>query len=126
MYNSLDKLKPKTKTKNQIFFVADISTLLYTLKRRTRKLFSPSKKMFSCPPYSKCIKKLLNFQLHQQKIFWFLVFSFRFWFQFTQRIEKLKCIFINVLDSLCRPILLLGFNCLGLNTHFKNGRGTCI
>ena len=26
------------------FVVVDISTLLYTLKRRTRKLFSPSKK----------------------------------------------------------------------------------
>ena len=45
--------------------------------------------MFSCPPYSNCIKKLSNFHLHQQKIFWFLVFSFSFWFQFMQWIEHL-------------------------------------
>ena len=33
----------------------------------------------ACPeailPYSKCMKKLWNLHLHQQKIFWFLVFS---------------------------------------------------
>ena len=40
--------------------------------------------LLSCPPYSKCIKKLSNFHLHQQKIFWFLVFSFSFWFQLIQ------------------------------------------
>ena len=34
--------------------------------------------MFSCPPYSKCIKKSSNFHLHQQKIFWFLVLIFGF------------------------------------------------
>ena len=34
--------------------------------------------MFSCPPYSKCLKKLSNFHLHQQNIFWFLVLVFGF------------------------------------------------
>ena len=66
------KQKLKLRTKNQIFVVVvAILTFLYTLKRRTRKLFSPSKEMFSCAPYSKCIKKSLNFHLHQQKMFWF-------------------------------------------------------
>ena len=36
-------IKIKIKTK---FFVVDISTVLYNLKRRTRKLFSLSKKGF--------------------------------------------------------------------------------
>ena len=90
MFYSLDKLKPKTKTKNkkQNFFDIDTSTFLYTLKKENKKtFFSPSKKMFSCPPYSKCIKKSSNFHLHEQKMFWFLVFSF--WFQFIQRIEHI-------------------------------------
>ena len=39
-------------------------------------------------PYSKCIKKLLDFHLQEQKIIWFLVFSFSFWFQFIQRNEQ--------------------------------------
>jgi hypothetical protein len=33
---------------------------------------------FCFPPHSKCIKKSLNFHLHQQKIFWFLVLVFGF------------------------------------------------
>ena len=57
------KLKLKTK-----FLLLLTIRLFYTLWiERTRKLFSP---------YSKCIKKLLNFHLHQRKIFWFLVFGF--------------------------------------------------
>ena len=79
MFYSLDKLKPKTKTKNLIFLLStsdlvDISTFLYTLNREDKNTFSPSKKMFSCPPYSKCIKKLFNFHLHQQKKFVFFSF----------------------------------------------------
>ena len=73
-YPALDKLIPKTK--KQIFFV-DNSIFLYTLNREDKKTFFPLlEKMFSCPPYSKWIKKLSNFHLHQQKIFWYLVFGF--------------------------------------------------
>ena len=43
--------------------------------------------MFSCVPYSKCIKKASNFHLHQQRIFCLLVFSFSFWLQFIKWIE---------------------------------------
>ena len=79
-YPALDKLIPKTK--NQIFFV-DNSIFLYTLNREDKKTFFPLlEKMFSCPPYSKCIKKVWNFHLHQQKIFWLLVsFSLRFQYE---------------------------------------------
>ena len=49
--------------------------------------------MFSCSPYSKRIKKMLNFHLHQQKIFLFLFFIFIFWFQIVQRIEQILCSF---------------------------------
>ena len=68
----LDKLKPKTKTKNQIF-----SLLTFHLKKRTRKLFSPSKKIFSCPSYSKCIKNRCIF-IYANKIFFVFSFSFGF------------------------------------------------
>ena len=43
--------------------------MLYALKKKTS-----SPLLFSCPPYSKCIKKSSNFDLHQLKIF--LVFGF--------------------------------------------------
>ena len=65
--NDLSVGSTETKNTNQIF-VNKISTLLYTLKRKP--FFTL---LFSCPSYSKCIKKLWNFHLHQQKIFWFLV-----------------------------------------------------
>ena len=66
------KLKPKTKTKNQKpnFFVVDISTLLYTLKRRTRNVFLSH--LF------KVYKKVVEFSFTPAKIFWVLVFSFSF------------------------------------------------
>ena len=41
MFYSLDKLKLKTKTKNQIFVVVDISNFLYTLNREDKKTFFP-------------------------------------------------------------------------------------
>ena len=62
-----------TAFKNQFFFVNNISTLLYTFKKKTVLPFC-----FLVPHYSKCIKKLSNFHLHQQKIFWFLVLVFGF------------------------------------------------
>ena len=49
MFYSLDKLKPKTKTKNQVFLLLTFR-LSYThcvlFQKRTRKLFSPSKRCF--------------------------------------------------------------------------------
>ena len=68
--------KLKLKTKRQIFLSITFR-LCYT--------FSPA--IFPMSPYSKCTRKLSNFQLHQEKIFWFLVFSLWFWFQFIQRID---------------------------------------
>ena len=79
----LDEQKPKTKTKNQIFLLITFRLCIHFKKEKHFPL------LFSCPPYSKCIKRLLNFHLHQQKIFWFLVFSFSFWFQFIQQIEHM-------------------------------------
>ena len=66
----LDQLKPKTKTKNQIFF----STLLYTLKKKT--FFSPS--VFLSPLFKAMYKKVVKFSFTKQKIFWVLVFSFMY------------------------------------------------
>ena len=43
MFYLLDKLKPKTKTK--IFVDVDISTLLYTLRKRGQEKIFPT-----CPP----------------------------------------------------------------------------
>ena len=63
-YTETKKLKLKTK-----FAVVDIFTFIH----------------FSCPLYSKCIKKSSNSYLHQQKIFWFLVLVF--WIQFIQQME---------------------------------------
>ena len=55
-------------TETKIFLLL---TLLYTLKRRKRKLFSPSKKNVFLSPLIKsvCIRKSPNIHLHQQKIF---------------------------------------------------------
>ena len=53
--------------------------------------------MFSCPPYSKCIKELSNFHLHQENIFW--IFNFSFWFQFIQRIEHKIGFFSRALSN---------------------------
>ena len=83
--------KLKLKTENQIFLLIRFR-LCYTLWKR--KLVSPY--FFLFPPYSKCIKKLLNFHLHQQKIF--LVFGFSFWFQYIQWIEQLR----NNFTPLCK------------------------
>ena len=67
MFYSLDKLKPKTKTKNQVFLSLTF-WLFYTLWiEKTWKLF-----------------------------FWFLVFSFSFWFQFIQRIEQISLFFGDI------------------------------
>ena len=55
MFYSSDKLKPKTKTKNQNIFVGvneNLTTFLYTLKGATRK--QKEKKKFSL---LKCIQK---------------------------------------------------------------------
>ena len=49
------------------FFVVDISTLLYTLKKKKRKLFSPSKKRFLIPLFQKCIKKVVEFSFTPTK-----------------------------------------------------------
>ena len=57
------------------FSVNNISTLLYTLKKKT---FLPLYKVY---------KKVIEFSFRPAKIFWFLVFSFRFWFQLSQRID---------------------------------------
>ena len=66
VFFSLDKLKLKTKTKNQIILLLTFR-LFYTFWiERTRKLFFPPLKKF------KVYKKVVNFHLHQQKIFWFL------------------------------------------------------
>ena len=43
--------------------------------------------VFLSPLFKLYKKKSSNFHLHQEKIFWFLVFSFRFWFQLIQRID---------------------------------------
>ena len=50
-----------------------------------KQLFLPF--CFLVPPYSKCKKKSSIFNLCQQKISRFLVFSFSFWFQLIQRID---------------------------------------
>ena len=69
LFYSLDKLKPKTKnkTKNQIFVVVDISTLLYTLKKEDKKTFYLS-------PLFKVYKKVVEFSFTPTKNI--LVFSF--------------------------------------------------
>ena len=64
MIYPLDQLKPKTKTKNN-FFVNNISTLLYTLKKKTFFSF-----FFLVPPLFKVLKKVVKFSFTQQKIFW--------------------------------------------------------
>ena len=43
------------------------------------------------PPYSKCIKKLSNFHLRQQKIFWFLVLVFVSMQRIEQKFQKISC-----------------------------------
>ena len=80
MFYSLDKLKPKTK--NQILLLLTFWLCYILWIGRTRKPFSPFH-LFSFPPYSKCINNSSNFHLHQQKIFWSLVFRFQFiqWIQ---------------------------------------------
>ena len=82
---SLGKLKPKTKTKEQnIFFLVylneNLKTFLYTSNGGLGQENKKGKK-FSCPLYSRCMKKS---KCQQQKK---LVFSF--WFQFIQRIEHI-------------------------------------
>ena len=52
MFYSLDKVKPKTKTKNQNIFVGlneNSMTFLYTLNRGDKK--TEGEKKFSCPPF---------------------------------------------------------------------------
>ena len=89
MFYSLDKMKPKTKTKKQNIFCwckwKFNNFFIHFELGGQENIFLEGEKN-SCPPYSKCIKKSSNFHLHQQKIFWFLVFSF--WFQFIQQIEQ--------------------------------------
>ena len=84
---SLDKLKPKTKTK--IFFVNNISTLLYTLKKKTFLPFC-----FLVPPF-KVYKKVVKFSFTPAKNI--LVVSFSFWFQLLFRIYFLICKVTEVL-----------------------------
>ena len=84
MFYSLDKLKPKTKTKNQIFFVVDISALLYIFKKEDKKTFFPFLKNVSLSPLFKVYKKVVEFSFILTKNILF----FRFWFQFIQQIEQ--------------------------------------
>ena len=81
MFYSLDKLKLKT------FFVVDISTLLYTLKRRTWKLFPLLNNVFLSPLF-KVYKRNVKFSFTPTKNMLVFSFSFSFWFQFIQRIEN--------------------------------------
>ena len=76
--------KTKEKSTSNCIVTKVEFTAGYTSVLDKPNIFSPSKKCFlvSCPPYSKCVKKLLNFHLQQQKKNWFLVFSFSFWFQY--------------------------------------------
>ena len=53
-------------------------------------------------------KKVINFHLLQQKIFWF--FSFSFWFQYIQRIEQMFVKNINLDIILCHKILAIGLS----------------
>ena len=61
----------KLKTKKSKIFVNNISSFLYTLEKKT--FFTL---LFPCPPYSKCIKKLVEFSFTPAKNI--LVFSFQF------------------------------------------------
>jgi hypothetical protein len=69
MIYPLDQLKPKTKTKNQIFLLITFR-LCYTLLKR--KLFYPA--VFLSPPLFKVYKKVVEFLFTPAKNI--LVFSF--------------------------------------------------
>ena len=73
--------KQKLKTKN--FCCWHFKFVIFSfreLKRGKENFCSLLKSVFLSPPNQKCIKM---FHLHEQKIFWVLVFSF--WFQYIQR-----------------------------------------
>jgi hypothetical protein len=70
-FYSLDKLKLKTE-----FCCCWHFNFVIHFRKEDKKTFFPFKKMFSCLPFLKCIRKSSNFHLHQQKKFWFLVFGF--------------------------------------------------
>ena len=81
MFYSLDKLKPKSKTKKTIFL---LPTLVKNFKRGQENFFPLLKKCFFVPPYSEFIVVKFSFTPTKN----ILVFSFRVWFQFIQRIEQ--------------------------------------
>ena len=68
--------KLKLKSKKRIFLSLTFRLCYTLLKKRPRKLFSPYKKMFSCPPLFKTYKNVNEFSFTPTKTI--LVFSF--WF----------------------------------------------
>ena len=65
--------------KKNKFFVADISTVLYTFEKgREEKFFFTLLKMFYCPPFSKMYKKVVEFSFTPTKNIMVFSFSFQF------------------------------------------------
>ena len=85
--------KLKLKTKNILFLTFRLFYTLWIERTKNTPFLPLLKKCFLVPPYSKCIKKLSNFHLNHQKIFWFLVFSF----QFIQQIELMSVILMDII-----------------------------
>jgi hypothetical protein len=85
VFYSLDKLK--LKTKNQIFCCWHFDFVIHLKKEDKKPFFPLLKNVFLSPPYSKCIKKVVEFSFTPTKNI--LVSSY--WFQFIQRIEH-KCL----------------------------------
>ena len=67
-------------TKFQIF-CCDVSTLLYTFEKEGKENFFPlQKNPFSCPPFSKVYKKVVEFSFTPTKNILDLVFGLDFGF----------------------------------------------